>query len=313
MRPFRVCILPLLALSLPFVGCSSARPRVASPPAAALARPGDDVSHPGSHTEWWYVHAVEPGSGRTVIAVFFSAPLAAVGGFLYTATRMTNWTALSSRRVQVGPGVLLAAGGIRYEKRRRAWLVDERARGYRLHLVLSQTRPGITAGPLRFGSEEGSWTIPVATGRADGAISTPGGGRVVIRNWRAYHDHNWGTFSLESRAYRGWEWAAVHEAPGSAWVLGGVNLLDGRFAGVLIRVTPTRTTACQPAIRRRHWATSGGFRIPLIVTASCNGRSVSFRVVRPYVVPLTTYALSESVGRTDTPGSIGLIEHLARR
>jgi hypothetical protein len=29
------------------------------------------------------VHAIEPGSGRTVIAVFFTAPIPAVAGFLY--------------------------------------------------------------------------------------------------------------------------------------------------------------------------------------------------------------------------------------
>ncbi len=281
---FAVWLLSLLA-SLVLAGSGASRPPSASGgPTLAIARPDDDVSRPGSRTEWWYVHAVEPGSGRTVIVAFFSAPVAAVGGYLYTPARMTNWSSASTSLPYVGPGVQFADGGIRYDGRRGVWLADERAGGYRVQLVLSATRPGMTAGPLRFGSELGNWAVPVATGRADGSISTPGGDRIVIRNWRAYHEHAWGSFALESLAYQGWEF---------------------------VRVTPTKTTACRPAITRQHWARSRGFRLPLAVTATCGGRSVTFYVTRPYVVPLTRYALSESVGRTDARGSIGLVEHLA--
>jgi hypothetical protein len=124
---------------------------------------------------------------------------------------------------------------------------------------------------------------------------------------------NWGNFDLESPAYRGWEWAAVHQAPGHAWLLGGINRLDGRFDGILVRVTRTRTTACRPKIRRQQWTTIHHFRLPLTVTATCNGHHVIFHVLRPYVVAVAGRALSESIGRTNTPGSIGLIEHFGSR
>jgi hypothetical protein len=303
----------LLALTLILTGSGSARPRVPAGPVLAVARPADDVRHPGSRTEWWYVHAIEPETGRTVIAVFFTAPIPVAAGFLYTQARMTHWTLLSFPQAQAGPGVRLAAGGIRYDAPHQRWLVDQQAPGYKLRLLLSAARPGITAGPERVGNQEGSWTVPVATGRADGAITTLSGRRIAIRNWRSYHDHNWGSFDLASPAYQGWEWAAVHEAPGHAWLLGGINRLDGRFDGILVHVTPTRTTACRPTISRQQWTTVHHFRLPLTVTATCNSHRVIFHVLRPYVVAVGSRALSESIARTNTPGSIGLLEHFGSR
>src|SRR5437868_14017163 len=73
------------------VGTGSSRSDAGAAPKTTVARPADDVAHPGSRTEWWYVHAVQPGSGRTVIAVFFTAPIAAAAGLLYTNTSMTRW------------------------------------------------------------------------------------------------------------------------------------------------------------------------------------------------------------------------------
>ena len=301
-----------LALLVSSSGPSLAHPGVApSRRGLAVARPADDVPHPGARTEWWYVHAIEPGSGRTVIAVFFTAPIAAAAGFLYTPTRITHWTQLSLRRPQTGPGVHLSTGGIHYDPLTQRWLITEQAGGYRLQLRLSTTRPGITIGPHRVGDQQGSWTVPVATGRADGAITTPTGNRISIRNWRAYHDHNWGSFDLQSHAYQGWEWAAIHEQPGHAWLLGGINTLDGNFTGVLVYITPTNTSSCRPTLTRQDWKTFDGLRLPLTITATCGRTHIAFHVLRPYVVTIGNRALSESIGRTTTPNSIGLIEHYA--
>jgi hypothetical protein len=280
---------------------------------ASVARPDDDVAHPGSTTEWWYAHAIEPGTGNVVIASFFTAPVAASGGFLYTGDDMQHWTRLSEARPHEGPGVTLSDGGISFDGETGTWVVDLESGGYRVHLELTDTRPGVTAGPLRFGDEEMSWTVPVATGFANGWFVDREGKRTEVRNWRAYHDHNWGDFNLESTQSAGWEWAAVHEGPGEAKLLGGINQLDGDFDGALVNVTPTKTTGCQPTLEKKDWTSIDGFSYPSTVVASCNGESTRFTVTRPYVVPLTTHALTESVGRSDAAGSIGLIEHFAKK
>jgi hypothetical protein len=276
-----------------------------------LARPTDTVRQPPPRTEWWYVHAIDPATARTVIVTFFTAPVPAIGGYLYTETQMTNWSAGTTQRPHAGRGVRLAEGGVHYDDARRVWIADEKLNGYEIHLKLWRARPGVSIGPFRFGQEDGNWAVPAATSRADGWIVTPAARRIVVRNWRGYLEHAWGSWDLETTSYRGWEWAAIHEAPGTAWLLGGINRLDGTFIGVLTRVTPKRTTRCIPSLRRERWKVVDGLRLPQTVSATCGGRTVTFHVVRPYVSPLTRYALSESVGRTDTKGSIGFIEHFA--
>jgi predicted secreted hydrolase len=310
--------LAALTFATVLAGCGASAPRESAqttstePPSVRVARPGDDAGHPGARTEWWYVHAIDPETARTVVASFFSAPLPLASGFLYTEDDMTDWAELTARRRHSGPGVTLAAGGVSYDPGTRRWLVEQTAGGYHLTLTLTNTVPGTTAGPLRFGNESETWTVPVATGRADGEVTTPDGQTIEIRGWRAYHDHNWGAFDLESSQYDGWEWAAVHEEPGNAALLGGVNLLDGSFQGILVRATPQGTTACRPTLEREDWTTLDGLRYPTRVRARCAGRDVTFTVTRPYVVRGgSKSALTESVGETGIPGSIGLIEHLA--
>lgn len=303
------------------VGERAAAAVPASPPEASdlgdelatVARPADDVAHPGSETEWWYVHAIDPVSGQVVIASFFIAPVSASGGFLYTEEEMRHWTSPSETLPHSGPGVTLRDGGVSLDEASGTWIVDQKSGGTALHLELTDTLPGATAGPLRFGDEEMSWTVPVATGVANGWFVDRDGERTEIRDWRAYHDHNWGDFALESTQSAGWEWAAVHEAPGHARILGGINQLNGDFDGALLNVTPSATTGCRPTLEKDDWTTVDGFAYPQTVEASCDGEVVRFTVTRPYVAPFTTHALTESVGRTDTPGSLGLIEHFAPR
>lgn len=277
----------------------------------SLARPSDDVRHPDSQTEWWYVHAVDPQSGRVVVLSFFTAPLPAAGGFLYTEAGKSHWTRLSEEEPHSGPGVSLRDGGVRFDSSSGSWIVEQQAGGYEVYLELTETRPGVTAGPLEFGSEQMYWTIPVATGSANGWITDQEGERTEVREWRAYHDHNWGAFELQSTQSDGWEWAAVHETAGRASILGGINQLEGDFSGVLLRVTPSQTTWCTPNLEKDAWITVDGFSYPQTIEASCDEERVRFSVTEPYVVPLSTHALSESVGKTDVEGSLGLIEHLA--
>jgi hypothetical protein len=280
---------------------------------ASVAQPTDDVAHPGARTEWWYVHAIDPAGGRAVIATFFTAPFAASGGFVYSGQTIEHWTRPSESRPHEGPGVTLSDGGVSFDEARDVWTVRLDSAEYEIYLELADARPGITAGPLGFGDEEMSWTVPVATSVANGYVVGPDGRRTEIRNWRGYHDHNWGDFDLESTQSAGWEWAVVHEGPGRARLLGGINQLNGDFDGALVSVTPAATTGCRPEIERENWTEIQGFAYPRTVNASCDGEKVRFTVTRPYVVPLTTHALTESIGRTDTPGSLGFIEHFAKR
>jgi len=276
------------------------------------AVPDDDVAHPGSRTEWWYVHAMDPATGRTIVVTLFSAPLALASGFLYTPEAMVDWAGPTSARVHEGPGVTTAAGSVRWDPARGAWLVEQDAEGYRVRLTLTDVVPGLTAGELEFGDEAMSWTVQAATARADGEIVTPDGERIAVDGWRGYHDHNWGRFELESDQYEGWEWAVAHEPGGRSALLGGIVGLDGRFRGVLARFGPDGARWCRPAVELSSWTVTDGFRYPSTVDAGCDGDAVRFTVTRPYVAHLTSHALTESVARTAAPGSIGLVEHLAR-
>lgn len=280
---------------------------------SAVAKPADDVAHPGSRTEWWYAHAMDPRTGRTIIVTFFTDPLPATGGFWFDgAGGKTRWTGLSLPQEHEGPGVSLRAGGIRYDAAAKAWEVEQEASGYTVRLRFTDTVPGVTAGPVTYGDEDMWWSAPVATGRADGEVILPSGERVEVRGWRAYHDHNWGRFDLQSDGYRGWEWAVVHEPGDRAALLGGLTGADGRFRGVLVRATPDGTTHCRPSLVLAGWTVSDGHRFPQEVTARCpDARPVRFTVTEPYVVRLTTHGLTESIGRTDAKGSLGLVEHLA--
>ncbi|NVI86016.1 hypothetical protein [Actinomadura sp. BRA 177] len=40
-----------------------------------LVEPRDDGPHPGSTTEWWYAHVMDPATHRTFIAMLFTAPV----------------------------------------------------------------------------------------------------------------------------------------------------------------------------------------------------------------------------------------------
>jgi hypothetical protein len=80
---------------------------------------------------------------------------------------------------------------------------------------------------------------------------------------------------------------------------------------VLSRVTPEATTWCQPKLTLTAWTIVDGFRFPRKLTAVCGDSRVRYTVTRPYVVRLIGHALTESIGKTDTAGSIAIIEHLA--
>lgn len=48
-----------------------------------LAEPSDDGPHPGSTTEWWYTHVMDPATRRTFIAMLFTAPVPTAVIFRY--------------------------------------------------------------------------------------------------------------------------------------------------------------------------------------------------------------------------------------
>jgi hypothetical protein len=48
-----------------------------------LAEPSDDGPHPGSTTEWWYTHVMDPATRRTFIAMLFTAPVPTAVIFWY--------------------------------------------------------------------------------------------------------------------------------------------------------------------------------------------------------------------------------------
>lgn len=291
-----------------------------------LAEPSDDGPHPGSTTEWWYAHVMDPATHRTFIAMLFTAPVPTALIFWYPekGQKLVLPEPALDVKAADGPIVRSSAGDLVYDP----------ARGYHLtwhglfakgDIWFDDAVPGVTGGPIRYdGDQTMYWSSPVATSRVTGWLEPPGSSRIDVTGWRGYHDHNWGRFSVVDQRYSGWEWGVSHEPDGTATLLGGVVKGDGTWQGVVGRATPGATYGCMATIELSDWRVSGLFSYPDTTTLSCPssllatpdgligkrpGLTRSFHVVDPFILDAGLLALPESLGRT-VPGSLGLIEHI---
>ncbi|MFA1541976.1 hypothetical protein [Actinomadura monticuli] len=297
-----------------------------TPVPGKLAEPRDDGPHPGSATEWWYAHVMDPATKRTFIAMLFTAPVPTALIFWYPeeGEKLVLPELALDVKATDGPVVRSSAGDLVYDP----------ARGYHLtwHGIFAKgdiwfddAVPGVTGGPIEYdGGQTMYWSSPVATSRVTGWLEPPGSSRIDVTGWRGYHDHNWGNFSVVDQRYSGWEWGVSHEPDGTATLLGGVVKGDGTWQGVVGRATPEETYGCMSTIKLSDWRVSGLFSYPETTRLTCPssqlatpdglkgerpGLDRSFHVVDPFILDAGLLALPESLGRT-VPGSLGLIEHI---
>ncbi|MBE1535576.1 hypothetical protein [Actinomadura algeriensis] len=292
-----------------------------------LAEPSDDGPHPGSTTEWWYSHVMDPETRRTFIAMLFTEPIPT--GLIFWYPEDGPKTVLPEPVAKVtateGPVVKSSAGSLEWDPGRRAYHLRWHGLFAKADIWFDNALPGVTGGPIRYDGQTMYWTAPVATSRVNGWLQPPGASSPIsVNGWRGYHDHNWGSFNVVDQRYSGWEWGVSHEPDGSATLLGGVVKGDGTWQGVVGRVTADETYGCMTSIELSNWRTSGLFSYPETTTLTCPssllatpeglrgarpGIRTSFHVVDPFILDFGLLALPESLGRT-VPGSLGLIEHI---
>jgi hypothetical protein len=293
-----------------------------------LAEPSDDGPHPGSATEWWYTHVIDPETKRTFIAMLFTAPVPTAVIFWYPekGAKLVLPEPTAKVTATEGPEVRSSAGSLVYDERRGAYHLKWTGTFAKADIWFDRALPGVTGGPIRYdGGQDMYWTSPVGTSHVRGWLRPPGASsRIDVTGWRGYHDHNWGDFNVLDQRYSGWEWGISHEPDGTATLLGGVVKGDGTWQGVVGRVTHRETYGCMSTLKLSNWRTSGLFSYPEATRASCPssllatpgglrgarpGVDTTFHVVDPFVLDVGLLALPESLGRT-TPGSLGLIEHI---
>ncbi|QFG24231.1 hypothetical protein [Actinomadura sp. WMMB 499] len=292
-----------------------------------LAEPADDGPHPGSTTEWWYTHVMDPATRRTFIAMLFTDPVPTGVIFWYPedGQKLVLPEPVLEVTAKDGPVVESSAGSLVYDRGRGAYRLRWHGLFAEADIWFDNALPGVTGGPIRYDGQTMYWTAPVATSRVNGWLRPPGSSaRIDVSGWRGYHDHNWGDFNVLDQRYSGWEWGVSHEPDGTATLLGGVVKGDGTWQGVVGRVTPEETYGCMTEIELSDWRVSGLFSYPRTTALNCDssllatpeglvgerpGISTSFHVVDPFILDVGLLALPESLGRT-VPGSLGLIEHI---
>ncbi|MFD0689458.1 hypothetical protein [Actinomadura fibrosa] len=293
-----------------------------------LAEPSDDGPHPGSATEWWYTHVMDPATHRTFIAMLFTAPVPT--GVIFWYPERGQKLVLPELTAKVtatdGPVVDSSAGSLVYDRGRRAYHLVWTGAWAKADIWFDNALPGVTGGPITYdGGQTMYWSSPVATSRVNGWLQPPGASSPIsVDGWRGYHDHNWGNFNVADQSYSGWEWGVSHEPDGTATLLGGVVKGDGTWQGVVGRVTATETYGCMSTVELSDWKVSGLFSYPETTRLTCPssllatpdglkgerpGLDRTFHVVDPFILDVGVLALPESLGAT-VPGSLGLIEHI---
>jgi hypothetical protein len=292
-----------------------------------LAEPRDDGPHPGSATEWWYMHVMDPATHRTFIAMLFTAPVPV--GLIFWYPEKGGKTVLPEPVAAVtakdGPSVTSSAGDLVYDPE-RGYHLTWHGLFAKADIWFDKALPGVTGGPIEYDNGQTMyWSSPVATSHVTGWLRPPGSSsKIDVGGWRGYHDHNWGNFNVVDQSYSGWEWGVSHEPDGTATLLGGVVKGDGTWQGVVGRVLKHETYGCMSTIKLSEWRVSGLFSYPETTSLSCPssllatpnglkgerpGLNADFHVVDPFILDSGLLALPESLGRT-SPGSLGLIEHI---
>lgn len=293
-----------------------------------LAEPSDDGPHPGSATEWWYTHVMDPKTKRTFIAMIFTAPLPTALIFWYPekGQKLVLPELVTEVKATDQPAVRSNVGSLVFDKKRRLYHLKWNGAFAKADIWLEKPLPGVTGGPIKYDNKQTMyWSAPVGTSHAKGWLRPPGSDkRIDVGGWRGYHDHNWGNFNVADQSYSGWEWGVSHEPDGTATLLGGVVKGDGTWQGVVGRVTRKETFGCMSKIKLSNWQVSGLFSYPKHTDVSCDSSLLAtpggligkrpaldkrFEVTDPFILDVGIIGLPESLGRT-VPGSIGLIEHI---
>jgi hypothetical protein len=252
-----------------------------APRSVRTARPGDAQPRARALMEDWTLELVDARSRAQIGLRVFRSPDEGMGARL---DLNHGGRTLSTDDIAFRPDIVRRGG---------SWTVRFSSPTSEGEIRLRRARPGVTAQRWRLGREAGyadsvtlSWATPVATSRATGTVRI-GDKTVEMRGWRGSLEHRWGRISREWRAWDHLGAALVHARGGSAWMLQGLNrrdLLTGAGArdafwlGLLVHVTPVRTTFCRPRIARRRWSVSlDGPLAVTIIRASCGAHRVRFR------------------------------------
>ena len=230
------------------------------------ATPRDNAersSGPGA-TEWWFTGVIDPVTGEAFAASLgtrmASGPSATAvlslppGGGERTLGHLRLGAEASRSRVDVrmGPDSLreVRPGVYRLKVRGRSgFALHGRPSDVSADLVIRRTAPGFVAGPMRLGNGQYvGWTVAAPRATATGTFRV-GGRTVRVKDAPAYHDHNWGRFSLSGGRLAGWDWS-------QAFLPGG-RALRGRGEG---REWPPRRRG--RAVRARTQARHGPIRGP---------------------------------------------------
>jgi hypothetical protein len=147
-----------------------------------------------------------------------------------------------------------------------------------------------------------------------------------LRGWRGSLEHRWGTISRNWRAWDHAGTALAHTRGRSAWMLQGINrrdyltgagARDAFWLGLLVRVTPRRTSYCRPRVVRRGWSVSLDGPVAVrTISASCGGRRVRFRLIPDTSLPSNSFGRlgdeSRALARPRGPAWIRYAGHPSR-
>ena len=327
----RVAPAVLLALALALAPPAGAAPRGA-PSTLRPATAADHASRPGALSEFWSLRLAAARSGAWLEI---------------TATRSPDERGVRIRGADASGRVIEDAFGADPAATRRA--LDAASADGRLAIRRTGRRitlagaaaagsvklRGVARGPAGLGWRLGeaprapdfaskpitaSWSMPIATSRARGALTLRDGRRLALRGWRGSYEHGWGEILPDDEEWDFLDDVIVHGRGGRAWVLYGANRLDtvtgpgardAQWLGLLARADHGRVRVCRPRIDRRGWLftypdfTLWGTRI----RARCGGISLRVRDSR-------SYSIAEFIGYTEIRSRLrgrrpGLSYHLS--
>jgi hypothetical protein len=289
----------------------------------ATARDNAERSGGPGATEWWFTGVIDPVSGEAFAASLgtrmASGPAATAvlslpprgGERTLGHLRLGAQASRTSVDVRLGPDSLREIRPGVYRLKVRG------VSGFALHgspatvsadLVIRRTAPGFVAGPMRLGrGQYVGWTVAAPRAQATGTFRV-GSRTVRVKNAPAYHDHNWGRFSLSGGRLAGWDWSQAFLPGGRALTVGVVKGITGPPDGVAVLSGPTRRLGAARSaslnITYRGWKRAGDVVYP--PTMRQRGTLGRWRV------DLTYTARTAAPLPFDQKGGSALVEVLAR-